>query len=103
MDYYGLDANKEIIKRMEIIIAKHCSNKNYSIGNYRQPVHFKSNGKGYKTKGNYYAGVSYEDIQSMYYTFGVHKMEIGKALLEILDFIERELNAEIDYFDDGKD
>ena len=50
-----------------------------------------------------YAGVSYEDIQSMYYTFGVHKMEIGKALLEILDFIERELNAEIDYFDDGKD
>lgn len=103
MEYDGLEANTEIIKRMERIIAKHCSTKNYTMGNYRYPVHYIKNGKKYKTQGDGYANVSYNDISSMNYVFGSHKMEIGKALLEILDFLDFDLNACIDYFDDGKD
>ncbi len=105
MTYDGSDARAEYIRRMEQIIAKHCSSKNYTFGNYRFPVHYRKDGKNYKTNGDGLAKVSMNEIPSMNYTFGIHKMEIGKALLEILDFLEDHLEdvRPFDYYDDGRD
>ena len=36
--------------------------------------------------------VELKDIPSMYYQFGSNRLEIGKALIEILDFLEIELD-----------
>ncbi len=87
MSYWNDKA--EIIKHMEWIIAKNCSTETYNIGNYRYPVHFNKNGKWYKTSGNSLADVSYQDISSMYYEFGAHTLNIGDALIEIMEYLEQ--------------
>ena len=103
MEYDYDDAKVEFIKGMERIIAKHCSSDNYKFGNYRYPVHYRKNGQGWKATGT--ANVSLKDVPTMYYKFGTHKMEIGKALLEILDFIEERSDYafSFDFFNDGKE
>ena len=103
MTYEGDEARAEFIKQMERIVAKHCSTENYKFGNYRYPVHYRKNGQGWKSDG--IANVTLKDVPSMHYKFGAHKMEIGKALLEILDFLEEHLEdvCPFDYYDDGRD
>ena len=80
------DAKLYYIKQMERIIAKNCSTGTYNIGDYRYPVHYIKNGKKYYTKS--IADVSMNDVPSMHYEFGNHRMNIGKAILEIIDYIE---------------
>ena len=90
------------IKQMEKIIAKNCSTGTYNIGNYRYPVHYTKNGKGYCSKS--LADVSMQDVSSMHYEFGNHRMNIGKALLEIIDFIEEHCGEfPFDHYSDGED
>ena len=86
MIYYYDEARAQYIKIMEKIIAKHCSTDNYKFGNYRFPVKYRKDGNNYESRG--IADVSYKDIPSMYYKFGAHRLDIGKALLELLDYIE---------------
>ena len=89
MEYNFSYGREELLCRMEQIIAKSCSNRNYSIGNYRYPVHYWKNGKTYHTTGNGPANIKdTEVIGSMYYQFGVHRLDIGEALLEIVDLLE---------------
>lgn len=101
----GDEARAQYIKRMEYIIAKHCSTKNLNIGEYRYPVHYKKNGKSYYADKHYYANVSMNEVSSMQYKFGAHTMNIGRALEEILEFLEGTIDASapFDFFDDGKD
>ena len=74
---------------------------------YRYKVHYKKNGRGWYSTGT--ADVSMADVPSMYYEFGAHKMEIGKALIEIFDFLDDQIDRNhsvlyaFDYFDDGKE
>ena len=98
MELDGYDAKLYYIKQMERIIAKNCSTGTYNIGGYRYPVHYRKNGKGYHT--NTIADVSLQDVPSMHYEFGNHRMNIGKALLEIIDFIEEHSGEfPFDYYD----
>ncbi len=91
MEYEGSEAKAYYVKRMEQIIAKHCSTKDLKSGkNYRYPVHYKKNGQGWHSNG--LADVSLKDVPSMHYKFASHKMEIGKALMEILDFLQEHID-----------
>ncbi len=91
------DEKTEVLKRMEYIVAKHCSTGTYNIGDYRYPVCFRRDGKKVKNKGNGTANVSMNEISSMHYEFGAHRLDIGKALLEIMDYLE---NRNYDAFND---
>lgn len=97
MEYWGEKAQIEYIKRMEQIIAKHCSSQNLMNGNYyRYPVHYRKNGQGWHSSG--LADVTNsKEVDSMHYKFGSHTMDIGKALAEILDFLDECYTSE--YFD----
>ncbi len=82
-------ARTRLILQLERIIASHCSTKDLKNGvNYRYPVHYKKNGKLYKTTGSGIANVDDEGIKTMKYTFASHTLEIGAALEEVLDFLE---------------
>ncbi len=98
-------ARAEFIKQAERIIADHCSTKNYKEA-YRYPVKYVKNGIKYKTKGPGCANVSMEEIPTMYYEFGVHRVDIGMALIEILEFFEQHmaddevLRGNFDFYED---
>ena len=89
MVYLGDEARAKWICKMEHIIAKHCSTDSYIIGQYRYPVHYSRNGRYYKTDG--LAKVEFDDIDTMYYKFGAHRLDIGSALLELIDYIDDNL------------
>ena len=104
MEYYDDKARAKYLCIMEQIIAKHCSTESYKNNPYRYPVCYKKNGKSYKTKGNVVANVEYDSIQTMHYDFGAHRLDIGKALLEIMDLIEEEAEmSPFAYYEDGND
>ena len=87
---------------MEQIIAKHCSSG--KLGQYRYPVHYRKGGQGWKTTG--LADVSMKDVQIMHYKFGAHRMDIGKALIEIMEFLEPHISDKefpFDQYDDEED
>jgi hypothetical protein len=45
-----------------------------------------------------------QDVSSMHYELGNHRMNIGKALLEIIDFIEEHCGEfPFDHYSDGED
>ena len=80
---------EELVSDLEHIIAKHCSTENLMNGNnYRYPVHFSQGGKKYVSKGNGKVRISKEAVPTMKYTFGAHTLEIGKALDEIVKYLD---------------
>ncbi len=85
------NARAKLISAMEEIIAKECYTKGLQNNKkYRYPVNFKINGSLYKgTHGRIL--VDTHDISTMYYQFGVHRMDIGIALNKILDLIEHNI------------
>ena len=86
---YDEEEYAELVATLEQIVAKHCSTENLMNGkNYRYPVHYSKEGKNYVSKGNGKVRISMEAVPTMKYTFGAHTLEIGKALEEILDYIE---------------
>ena len=89
---------------MEEIIAKHCRSISNDVGYYRYPVVYKKGGHRQKVWGT--VGVRYEEISSMHYEFGSNYLEIGDALLEILEFLDRHIESEVppfDYYDEDDD
>ena len=85
----------ELISELEYIVAKHCSTENLMNGeNYRYPVHYKDNGKGYVQKGNGKAKIPDGAVPSLEYRFGSHTLEIGKALDEILTYLVENYDRE---------
>ena len=97
------NARTRLIIQLERIIASHCSTKNLNNGsNYRFPVHYYKNGRQFKTVGQGVANVDDNGIRTMKYTFASHTLEIGKALDEILDFLEKncEFDSGLYYIDD---
>ena len=99
MDYWGDEAKAKLICRMEQIIAKHCSSKNYSMTHYRYPVHYRKKGVSYRSKGSGYVNLDCNEIPSMHYEFGSHRMDIGDALLEIVEFLSEHGTLE-DFYED---
>lgn len=100
------NSRTRFILQLERIIASHCRTKNLNNGNrYRYPVHYVKNGVRYKTSGNGVANVGDDDIRTMKYTFASHTMEIGAALEEILDFMEKNcaFGPGLHYYDDETD
>ena len=89
MFYVDDEEYEELISDLEYIIAKHCSTENLMNGkNYRYPVHFSEGGKNYVSKGNGKVHISKEAATTMEYTFGAHTLEIGKALDEIVKYLD---------------
>ena len=101
MEYYDDEARAKFLCKMEQIIAKHCSTENYKNNPYRYPVHYRKNGVSYKTKGSGIANVDYDSVSSMHYEFGAHRLDIGRALLEIMDLIDDHSEfSPFTYYDD---
>lgn len=97
-----------LLLHLEEIIASHCSTEIIKDGDvYRQPVHYVDSGKSYVKSGNGIAEIkedSYKTIGSMQYKFGVHTVDIGEALDEILDYLESHCDFDPDsYLDDDTD
>lgn len=82
------DEYVEMIKKLEYIVAKHCSTLEGK--HYRYPVHYIMDGEEYETRGKYLAKVTSDAIPTMEYSFGAHTLEIGQALEEIVEFINDE-------------
>ena len=90
----GKNARTRLILQLERIIASQCHQKNLMGGKkYRYPVQYVRDGTSYKCSGNGTANVNDSGIKTMKYQFGSHTLDIGIALDEILDFIEK--NCEI--------
>ncbi|MCR5419727.1 MAG: hypothetical protein K6E98_01820 [Lachnospiraceae bacterium] len=106
MHYEWDAARAEYIKHMERIFAKHCSTTSYTNGSYRYPVYYRKDGKNCRTNG--IANVTMKEIPSMQYKFGTHRMDIGAALIEILDFLESHQGEDFcldfdSFYDDNDD
>ena len=84
---HGDDARCKILCKMERIIAEHVSTTNYVMDHYRYPVKYKRNGIKYKCPTEV-RNADYDVVGSMQYEFGSHHVDIGDALIEILEFIE---------------
>lgn len=97
----NIDRRLELEKDIERIIAKHCYTTT-GINNgkyYRYPVHYKKNGSNWVSKGNGTANVDIKSFSTLQYRFGVHRMDIGKAIEEIIELLETDCNL---YADDYK-
>ena len=103
MEYFYNDARAKIICKMEQILARNVTTTSYTNGKYRYPVHYKQNNKSWVAKG--LANVEYDNIPTMYYEFGAHRVDIGNALMEMLEFLEEINDGQnydaFDYYDDG--
>ncbi len=111
MEYRDDEAKAKYISIMEWIIARHISTETCNRGKkYRYPVRYRENGKTHET--GLITNLSFQDIPSMHYKLGAHRVDIGKALIEIVDFLQKEMGAQIDesplfcpfeVYDDGLD
>ena len=89
MEWAHNEGKTKLFCKMEQIIANTASNSAYRIGSYRYPVHYKKNGKICKTDRAVPENIAnYEVLESMYYQFGVHRLDIGQALTEIIELLE---------------
>lgn len=70
---------------LERIIGRNCYNV-ATRRHYRYPVRYRVNGKLYECSS--LAKVPEESIDSMHYQFGSNTLYIGKALKEIIDYLE---------------
>ncbi len=79
----------KLISDLEYIVAKHCSTDTLNNGkDYRYPVRFTDkNGKEIKYDVNYGLPLASGQVPTLKYKFGVHTLEIGKALEEIIEYI----------------
>lgn len=97
-----------LLLHLEEIIANHCSAEIIKEGDvYRQPVHYVDGGKSRTKSGQGIAPIEndcFNTIGSMQYTFGVHTVDIGEALDEILNYLENHCDFDPDsYIDDDTD
>ena len=81
---YVLSGKTQLILVLEYFVATSYGN------NYRYPLTFKEYGSEYVLKGDGYANVPEESIDSMYYSFGAHEFHVGKALSILLDKLEQD-------------
>ncbi|SFP84564.1 hypothetical protein SAMN04487928_109124 [Butyrivibrio proteoclasticus] len=73
---------QKLISDIEYIVANHC--KTNDGDNYRYPVSFDGCSLGGKIEGR----IPDEDYIKLEYRFGIHTLEIGKALEEIIDYFK---------------
>ncbi|MBO4876574.1 MAG: hypothetical protein J5501_01050 [Ruminococcus sp.] len=87
---------RQLICHLEYIVAKHCCNSNNLSRYFRYPVHYKKNGEWYYTKGKYLNNAPRESLLSLHYVFGSNKLDIGKALSDIVRFIADDIDSDTD-------
>lgn len=98
MEYSYDEAKARIICELEKIIAKNVTTTSHTNGKYRYPVEYRKNGRNWRATGT--ANVDYDDIYSMHYNFGVHRLDIGMALDQILEFLYDKGLGNFDVYDD---
>lgn len=77
-----------LIGELERIVARHCSTGGIKNGeNYRYPVYFMKNGKEVGVHGTVGEIIPADAVPTLRYKFGVHSVEIGQALEEILNYL----------------
>ena len=92
-------AKFELKKDIEQIIAKYCLTTGLNNGRYyRYPVHYRKNGQNWVSKGNGTANVDESSFSTMHYKFGAHRMDIGKAINEIIKLLEDECDLDTYYY-----
>ena len=88
----------KMVCRLEYIIGRNCYN--YQRGKFfRYPVRYRKNGTVYKCSS--IANAPEECIASMYYQFGTNILYIGKAINEIIQFLNQKFDiTDFDYYVD---
>lgn len=100
----------DLIKELEYIIGKNVYNKttkNHETGDYgdmiRYPCHMKdlSDDKVYIYKGKLYDATP-ESITWAFYKFGANNLNIGDALIEVLEYLEDRYNIDFNELEDTR-
>ncbi len=99
---------KDLIINMEKRIGGECYNSN--IQNYGSWGDWEGEGRDFKYPFNYYdkernkikkwylsEDMTPEEIQSAYYAFGANQLHIGRAIINLIDYIEK--RYEIDFIE----
>lgn len=99
---------KDLIINMEQRIGGECYNSN--IQNYGSWGTWEGEGREFKYPFNYYdnkknkikewrisENMTPEEIKSAYYAFGANQLHIGRALLNLIDYLEK--RYEIDFIE----
>ena len=95
----NFDGEIKLKKDIEQIIAKYCLTTGLNNGRYyRYPVHYRKNGQNWVSKGNGTANVDESSFSTMHYKFGADRMDIGKAINEIIKLLEDECDLDTYYY-----
>lgn len=95
----------KLIYNIESIIGNNCYNgqADYGYGDYiRYPVWaYTTQGKEkvwekfrYNTQYGTYPNIKPSEAKSLEYHFGANELEIGKAIIEVLEFLEERYNID---------
>lgn len=103
-----VDLLKDLIINMEERIGGECYNSN--IQNYGSWGVWEGTGREFKYPFNFYdmnknkikkkymnSDMTPEEIKSAYYAFGANQLHIGRAIINLIDYIER--RYEIDFIE----
>ena len=89
MKDYDYAELRDLISELEYIIGSEC----YNANQYRYKLTYKRNGEEKELHGKYRLNVNEatakQEIDSMYYEFGGNHLHVGRAIVRILDFLEK--------------
>lgn len=93
----------ELICELEKIIGNQCYNPNSYNGytmeygkDFRYPVHYKGKDKLWHKTSYMVQDINKDGVSSMYYSFGSNQLNVGNALVKILERLEREYDLDFD-------
>lgn len=110
MEYYEYSHLKDVIRDLEYIVSSKCNNIQYTNKisgsggrQYRYPVNYFKEGKKYICRGKISVNdpSAEQEIKSMRYEFGSNHLYIGKAIVEILDYLKD--RYDLDFYDLERD
>lgn len=91
---------------LECLIGTNCVNHKYDRENYRYPVHIPNphdewKPDKYQYNLNNYLEVrrgrwTYEEFSRTFYKFGSNEIRVGKAVLEILNYLEKHFGIDFE-------
>lgn len=94
--YYRIE---KLMSILELIVGRNFENRQ-DRGNFyfRYPVTFEKDGKQYKTlEDGRMPDISLEMLDSVQYVIGANSLHIGRALLDVLKFLEYRYIGDLDF------
>lgn len=99
--FFGSDNNSalmNLIAQLELLVGKNFENQQErGAFQFRYPARFIRDGREYEAKDGYIPDLTLDELESVRYVVGANSLYVGRALLDVLKYLEYRYIGDLDF------